>query len=300
MKNNNLNNSDRLLSVMLHIFLSPHLDDAVASCGGTIAKLVYEREDVLVITVYTRKPDLKSIPKNFHKFAIYDQRKKEDKEALDKLSSDYKWLDVEERAYRTPLLKKPTDVFKINLSEGIKQFLNISEIQSELERIFEKNPKTIIYAPLGIGNHFDHVEVFLASLMYMVDNALFDNFLFYMDFYGMASTKIRKKHYLGNKLMALGTKKPEKSSIKWYMMTSIVNSMISGNKIEKILPSKYLDINWGLKINSIKGYEKLKLSALECYESQIKLFGKKTIEKFFKRHHRNWDSSELYMHAKIE
>ncbi|MHA1217998.1 MAG: hypothetical protein ACTSO5_04845 [Candidatus Heimdallarchaeaceae archaeon] len=55
---------------MQHIFLSPHLDDAVASCGGTIAKLVYEREDVLVLTVYTRKPDLKSIPKKFHKYAI--------------------------------------------------------------------------------------------------------------------------------------------------------------------------------------------------------------------------------------
>ncbi|MHA1447680.1 MAG: PIG-L deacetylase family protein, partial [Candidatus Heimdallarchaeaceae archaeon] len=235
---------------MQHIFLSPHLDDAVASCGGTIAKLVYEREDVLVLTVYTRKPDLKSIPKKFHKYAIYDQRKKEDQKALDRLSADYKWLDIEERAYRTPLIKKPTDVFKINLSEGLKQFLNISEIQAELEKIFEKNPKSKIYAPLGIGNHFDHVEVFLASLMYMVDNALFDNFLFYVDFYGITSTKIRKKHYLGSKILTRGTKKPEKSSIKWYIITSVVNSMISGHSIEKIIPSKYLDIEWELETHS--------------------------------------------------
>jgi len=285
---------------MQHIFLSPHLDDAVASCGGTIAKLVYEREDVLVLTVYTRKPDLKSIPKKFHKYAIYDQRKKEDQKALDRLSADYKWLDIEERAYRTPLIKKPTDVFKINLSEGLKQFLNISEIQAELEKIFEKNPKSKIYAPLGIGNHFDHVEVFLASLMYMVDNALFDNFLFYVDFYGITSTKIRKKHYLGSKILTRGTKKPEKSSIKWYIITSVVNSMISGHSIEKIIPSKYLDIEWELETHSIKGYEKLKLSALECYDSQVKLFGKKTLEKFFRRHHSNWESSELFLKGKID
>ncbi len=284
---------------MQHIFLSPHLDDAVASCGGTIAKLVYEREDVLVVTVYTRQPDLKSISKKFHKFAFYDQRKKEDQKALDKLSADYKWLDIEERAYRTPLIKKPTDVFKINLSEGLKQFLNISEIQAELEKIFEKYPKSKIYAPLGIGNHFDHVEVFLASLMYMVNNALFDNFLFYVDFYGITSTKIRKKHYLGNKIITRGTKKPEKSSIKWYIITSVVNSMISGHSIEQILPSKYLDIEWELKTNSIKGYEKLKLSTLECYESQVKHFGTKTLEKFFNRHYRNWDSSELFLFAKV-
>jgi len=284
---------------MQHIFLAPHLDDAVASCGGTIAKLVYERENVLVITVYTRQPDLKSLSKKFHKYAIYDQRKKEDQKALDKLSADYKWLDIEERAYRTPLIKKPTDVFKINLSEGLKQFLNISEIQVELEKIFEKNPKSKIYAPLGIGNHFDHVEVFLASLMYMVDNALFDSFMFYVDFYGITSTKIRKMHYLGNKIITRGNKKPEKSSIRLYMITSVLSSMISGHSIEKILSSKYLDIEWELKTNSIKGYEKLKLSALECYESQVKLFGTRTLEKFFSRHHRNWDSSELFLHAKV-
>jgi LmbE family N-acetylglucosaminyl deacetylase len=283
---------------MQHIFLSPHLDDAVASCGGTIAKLVYEREDVLVVTVYTRQPDLKSLSKKFQKFAIYDQRKKEDQKALDKLSADYKWLDIDERAYRTPLIKKPTDVFKINLSEGLKQFFNIFEIQAELEKIFEKNPKSKIYAPLGIGNHFDHVEVFLASLMYMVDNALFDNFLFYVDFYGITSTKIRNKHYLGSKILPRGTKKPEKTNLKWYIITSVVNLKISGQSIEKILPSKYLDIDWELKTYSIKGYEKLKLSALECYDSQVKLFGKKTLEKFFRRHHSNWESSELFLKGK--
>ena len=284
---------------MQHIFLSPHLDDAVASCGGTIAKLVYKREDVLVVTVYTRQPDLKSLSKKFHKYAIYDQRKKEDQNSLDKLSADYKWLEIDERAYRTPLVKKPTDVFKINLSEGLKQFINISEIQAELEKIFEKNPKSKIYAPLGIGNHFDHVEVFLASLMYMVDNALFDNFLFYLDSYGMFSTKMRKKHYLGKKIVSLGAKKPENSSFRWFMITTVMNSMISGNAIEKLLPSKYLDIEWELKTNSIKGYEKLKLSALECYESQVKLFGIKTLKKFFSRHHKNWDSSEIFMKARV-
>ena len=284
---------------MQHVFLGAHLDDAVASCGGTIAKLVYERAEVLVITVFTREPVTKSLSKKFHKFADYDLRKKEEQVALDKLSADYKWMDIEERAYRAPLLKKPTDVFKINLSEGLKQFINISEIQKELDKIFEKNPKSKIYAPLGIGNHFDHVEVFLASLMYMVDNALFDNFLFYVDFYGIASTKIRKKHYLGNKIITRGTKKPEKSSIKLYMITSVLNSMISGHSIEKILPSKYLDIEWELKTNSIKGYEKLKRASLDCYESQVKLFGKKALDKFFRRHHSNWESSELFLLAKV-
>jgi len=285
---------------MQHIFLSPHLDDAVTSCGGTIAKLVYQREEVLIVSIFTKNPDIKKIPKKFHKFVIYDQRKKEDQKALNRLSVDYKWLDVEERAYRQPLLKKPTDIFKINLSEGLKQFSNIAKIQAVLDKLIEKYPKAIFYAPLAIGNHFDHIEVFFASLMYMVDYGIFEKFRFYVDFYGMISTKIRNKHYLGKKLITLGTKKPETSSFKLFMISTIMNSIISGQSIESLLPSKYLDIEWVLKTNSIKGYEKLKLSALECYESQIKLFGQRTLRKFFERYHNNWDNSELFLQAKMD
>ncbi len=287
------------ISFMQHVFLSPHLDDVVASCGGTIAKLVYEREEVLVLTVYTKEHDLSVVPKKFHRFANYEQRKKEDQTALDKLSADYKWMDLEERIFRTPLPNNYKDVFKIDLSSGLKQFHYISEIQEELDRIFVQNPKTKIYSPLGIGNHFDHVEVFLASLMYMVDNALFDNFLFYLDFYGMASIRIRKKHYLGKKIISRGTKKPDKSSIKLFMTSLAYNYMISGNSFEKLLPSKYLDLEWDLKTISIKGYEKLKRTSLDCYKSQIELLGKKALDKFLRRHHTNWDSSELFLQAKI-
>ena len=284
---------------MQHIFLSPHLDDAVVSCGGTIAKLVYQREEVLVLSIYTKNPDIRKVPKRFHKFAIYDQRKKEDQKALNRLSVEYKWLDLEERAYRPPLLKKPTDIFKINLSKGLKQFSNIPKIHAEFDKLIEKYPKAKFYAPLAIGNHYDHVEVFLASLKYMIDYAIFEKFLFYVDFYGMISTRIRNKHYLGKKLIAIGTKKPEKSSFKLLMISTIMNSMIAGHSIEKLLPSKYRDIEWELKTNSIKGYEKLKLEALEYYESQIEMFGKKTIRKFFGRYHNNWDKSELFLQAKM-
>ncbi len=285
---------------MQHIFLSPHLDDAVASCGGTIAKLVYQREDVLVLTVFTKNPEIKKIPKKFHKFAIYDQRKIEDQKALNRLSVDYKWLDIEERAYRQPLLKKPTDIFKINLSKGLEQFSNITTIQAELDKLIEKYPKAKFYAPLAIGNHFDNVEVFLASLMYMIDYAIFEKFQFYLDFYGMISTRIRNKHYLGKKLITLGTKKPETSSFKLFMISTIMNSLISGHTLEDLLPSKYLDVEWELKTNSIKGYEKLKLSVLEMYESQIKLFGQRTVTKFFERYHNNWDISELFLQVKTD
>ena len=282
---------------MQHIFLSPHLDDAVGCCGGTIAKLVYEREDVLVLTAYTYCQNINLVSKKLRKFANYEIRKKEDQKALNKLSADYKWLDLEERAFRVPLLKNLNDVFKIDLSQGLKQFINIPTIHAELDKIFEKNPKTRIYAPLGVGNHYDHVELHLAALMYMVDNALYDNFLFYLDMYGMVSTKIRKKHYLGKKFIPRG-KKPEFSSLRSFLLTTGMYFAISGSSIEQLLSPKYLDLELEIETISIKGYEKLKIKALESYESQLDIFGWKTMTKFFRRHHDNWESKELYLKVK--
>ena len=82
-------------------------------------------------------------------------------------------------------------------------------------------------------------------------------------------------------------------------MTRVISSMISGNSIVKLLPSRYLDLEWELITQSIKGYEKIKFSALMTYESQMKILGERTLEKFFRRHHKNWESSELFLKAKI-
>lgn len=288
----------KIVEVMKHIFLSPHLDDAVASCGGLIGKLIYQREKVLVLTVFTKDIDLNKVPQKFHKFARYKERKEEDKKAMNKLSADYKWLDITERAYREPIPKRPTGVFKINLSAGLSHFPNIARIQEEISRAIDESPNSIVYSPLGIGNHFDHVEVFIASLMYMVDYALYDQFRFYVDFYGMASTKIRKKHYLGKKLIRKGFKKPEKSSLRFFIITSVINSMISGSSIERLFETRYKSLNWELEPISIHGYENLKFSAFECYESQIKLLGRKQARKATETYHQNWDNCELYLKAK--
>ena len=41
---------------MHHLFLSPHYDDAVYSCGGTLASLTTAGENVTVLTVCAGSP----------------------------------------------------------------------------------------------------------------------------------------------------------------------------------------------------------------------------------------------------
>src|SRR5687768_9604247 len=40
----------------MHIFLSPHLDDVVLSCGATIARLHNQGETVIILTVMAGEP----------------------------------------------------------------------------------------------------------------------------------------------------------------------------------------------------------------------------------------------------
>ena len=47
----------------------------------------------------------------------------------------------------------------------------------------------------------------------------------------------------------------------------------------------------------IKGYENIKLTALDCYESQVELFGKKQVKKLILQYHKNWSDSLVYFTA---
>ncbi len=96
-----------------HIFLSPHYDDAVYSCGGTLAVQASVGLQPLVITVFGGIPpdDLQ-----LSSFAAQIQRemgagnitpaqlvancRREDANALDLLHANYLWLDYLDAIYR--------------------------------------------------------------------------------------------------------------------------------------------------------------------------------------------------------
>ena len=46
------------MSAVCHVLLSPHLDDAVLSCGANIAQQIAGSESVEVLTIFTGHPRL--------------------------------------------------------------------------------------------------------------------------------------------------------------------------------------------------------------------------------------------------
>ena len=159
-----------------HIFLSPHLDDAVYSCGGTLAVQVSNGLRPLVITVFSGVP---SPGLNLSPFALEIQRKmgganqdaaslvkarhKEEANALDFIHANYLWLDYLDAIYRgNPAYYTSRE----QLIGGTVHPADIEidkQLAQDLVALHERLPDIVWYAPLGVGRHVDHQIVCSAA-----------------------------------------------------------------------------------------------------------------------------------------
>ena len=153
---------------MRYIYFSPHLDDAVFSCGGIIAQQVAQGKSVEVWSFFTADPprtDLTPFAKILHKRwgksgNPYQVRRKEDMDACTLLSVNFRhfrFLDCIYRRYpgsHTPVVKKTADLFK-PVCEKETELLTV--ITHTLRQHLD--PDDVIILPLGVGSHIDHLLV---------------------------------------------------------------------------------------------------------------------------------------------
>ncbi len=151
---------------MEHIFLSPHADDAVLSCGGLIADLVKADESVVVLTVMMGRvpPNIPLSPfieDHFVRWQIgHDPvagRKLEDEMAIGSLGAHVRFGDIPDALYRADgrgrwLYPSLEALFGAVHPDDPAP----GAVSTILEGV--KTPQTI-YAPLGAGHHVDHVIV---------------------------------------------------------------------------------------------------------------------------------------------
>ena len=151
-----------------HIFLSPHLDGVVYSCGGTLGVQVSTGIRPLVITVFAGVPssniELSSLAAEIHRDMGFRQnaqtamtiRREEDARALEYLNVDYLRLDYFDAIYRgTPAYY--TQESQLIGGEVHPGDLWIDrELAQNLVTLNDRLPDTVWYAPLGVGRHVDH------------------------------------------------------------------------------------------------------------------------------------------------
>ncbi len=149
---------------MTHLVLSPHFDDAVLSCGGTIHQLVKSGQVVDVRTVMAgvpaHLPDTPLVSTLHVRWQVGDNpvqaRIQEDETALKllgaKVSRMLNWTDCIYRTARTGEAlypEQPTIFGEIHSKDQIAQLLPTIVLKAhEVPRF--------IYVPLGAGHHVDH------------------------------------------------------------------------------------------------------------------------------------------------
>lgn len=171
-----LTNYNDITTTSRHIFLSPHFDDAVYSCGGTLAVQVNNGLHPLVITVFAGVPPqgLELSPFAFQiqremgagnkdAKSLVEMRRQEDAKALDHLRADYLWLDFQDAIYRgNPAYYTGDKAVTTGEVHPSDMWID-KQLSQDLIALHERLPDAVWYAPLGVGRHIDHQIVASAA-----------------------------------------------------------------------------------------------------------------------------------------
>ncbi|AUX79345.1 PIG-L deacetylase family protein [Sinorhizobium fredii] len=155
-----------------HLFLSPHLDDAPFSCAGLIRKLASAGGDVVVSTFVTADAtgSLTPLAGRFHSVwnrgdRPYAIRREEDIRVAEFLGARCRHEGVLDAIYRKDEGGEPIYRDIPELFAGLKQAdqAHVTAIARKLDEIIAEERPDVVYAPVGIGRHADHLCVVAAA-----------------------------------------------------------------------------------------------------------------------------------------
>ncbi len=153
--------------MLSHIYLSPHLDDAVLSCGGMIHRQTRAGERVIVVTVCAGDPPpgpLSEFAQRLHQrwqtpSEVAAVRRAEDLNALAVLAAEGIHLPVPDCIYRTdPATGQHLYASEASLFGALHspEAALARTLAGEIAGVVRGARPGRLYVPLGIGQHVDH------------------------------------------------------------------------------------------------------------------------------------------------
>ena len=184
------------------LFLSPHLDDAVLSCGALIGASANHRE-VTVTTIFTESrigPHTRAARSFMRQCSVkdaqllFEARRAEDRAVLSDLGVKCLHLGVSDALYRqreqlvigteligrlVPELVHRYPTYRFDIARGRiahKDRDLITELQARVSQIIDDGNVRLVFCPLGVGRHVDHL------ITRMVGEKFPDLVVYYSDF----------------------------------------------------------------------------------------------------------------------
>lgn len=154
---------------MLNVFLSPHADDAAASCGGTIHAMARLGQTVLIYTLFAGDiaPPYSALARSLHQqwgnpMRVGRLRRCEDAAAVSRLGAELRHGELPDAIYRVGeggawLYECEDSLFG---SVHPAEFWIADQLSQLVQQIVEPGQPAVLYAPLGIGRHVDHLIAF--------------------------------------------------------------------------------------------------------------------------------------------
>lgn len=155
--------------ILLHLFISPHLDDIALSCGGYVRRLSQSGEDVVMATVCTADApdDMPLSPSAQHEHwqwqmgeQPYAQRCMEDDRVAGLLGAAYVHMGLLDAIYRRD--EKGEALYSgkafmggvVHPSDWQNQ---LPALASQVQDVLDTLSPARVYCPLAAGGHVDHV-----------------------------------------------------------------------------------------------------------------------------------------------
>jgi LmbE family N-acetylglucosaminyl deacetylase len=260
------------------VVLSPHLDDAVLSVGALIAREAAGGRVVEVWTAFTSGPDPQTLSPRLRRFADYGTRLAEDSAALDLLGAGCRRLGLSERLWRSPAPGGPlagllgSDLrAAFRTPPGRDGFQELGTLTDLVEGALADDRLELL-APLGIGNHADHVEVMLAVALAAVRAKALDRVGFYEDFYALGNAA-RRRHPVSRRRPSALWRSPGWAAPVEGAVLRLTPLIARGPSVLTYLPG-LAELGWRCEAHPVgAAEEERKLAAVEQYRSQTPALG---------------------------
>jgi LmbE family N-acetylglucosaminyl deacetylase len=153
------------------VFVSPHADDAVLSCGGTIAWLADAGRRPLVATIFAGEI-VDEMAGGFARWKherwkltnvdeVRWQRAAEDVAAAAAVGAELVWLGLPDAIYRGDRYTSDQELYGGKLAETDQELAQ--QIAHEIVSLPGCTAESEVFVPLGIGWHADHLLTFAAG-----------------------------------------------------------------------------------------------------------------------------------------